>query len=309
MKKINLFSPRSTYKPFEYPWAYDAYLIQHQMHWLVGTIQFADDISDWGKLTKRERKVIQNILRLFTQMDVAVASGHLHQYAPYFQKPELLMMCSAFAAIEGVHMAAYSTLIEELGFSDTEYSEFLSIKEMYEKYESLVNLDMMNFEEKVLTISVCGEGIQLFGSFSMLFYFTKIGLMKGMGQVVSYSLKDEYLHCTTMIKVLLTYLQESGRSVDIDLAHRTIKSTVELESAFIDMVLGEKKLRDLSAEDVKGYIRYIADTRCQQLGIPLLYNSSNPLPWMDELIYLREQANFFEVHPTSYTKGGLTGDW
>ena len=123
-----LLTERHYYKPFNYPWAYEAYKTQQHMHWLPDEVNLADDLKDFReRLTPDNRQLLTNIFRFFTQADVDVACGYATHYLPTFKQPEVRMMLSAFANMEAVHQEAYSLLLETLGYDDSEYQKFTQI--------------------------------------------------------------------------------------------------------------------------------------------------------------------------------------
>jgi ribonucleoside-diphosphate reductase beta chain len=117
-KKLSsrLTDERDSFKPFNYPWAYDAWLKHEQSHWLHTEVPMVEDVKDWKKkLTQEEKTFLTNIFRFFTQGDIDVAGGYVNNYLPYFPQPEVRMMLLGFAAREALHIAAYSHLIETIG--------------------------------------------------------------------------------------------------------------------------------------------------------------------------------------------------
>jgi ribonucleoside-diphosphate reductase beta chain len=120
-----LTDTRDAFKPFYYPWAYEAWLKHEQAHWLHTEVPMLEDVKDWKKkLTPAQKHFLTNIFRFFTQGDIDVAGGYVKNYLPYFPQPEVRMMLSGFAAREALHIAAYSHLIETIGLPDTTYNEF-----------------------------------------------------------------------------------------------------------------------------------------------------------------------------------------
>ena len=111
VKKNNykLTDERNHFKPFQYPWAYEAWLKHEQIHWLHTEVPMLEDEKDWKrKLTKDEKQFLTHIFRFFTQGDIDVAGGYVRNYLPYFPQPEIRMMLLGFAAREALHIAAYS---------------------------------------------------------------------------------------------------------------------------------------------------------------------------------------------------------
>jgi ribonucleoside-diphosphate reductase beta chain len=314
-----LTDTREYFKPFNYPWAYDAWLKHEQAHWLHTEVPMAEDVKDWKKkLTDEEKKFLTNIFRFFTQGDIDVAGGYVKNYLPYFPQPEVRMMLMGFAAREALHIAAYSHLIETLGMPESTYNEFLEYQEMKDKHDYVTELSSKNGNlsstaTHIAVFSAFTEGMQLFSSFIMLLNFPRHGLMKGMGQIVTWSIVDETMHAENMIKLFKTFIKENNEIWNDDLKGRiyTIaEKMVELEDKFIDLSFAGTHMRDLTPEDVKEYIRYIADRRLISLGLKGIFKrKKNPLPWVEEMINAPVHGNFFENRVTDYAKGALKGSW
>ena len=314
-----LTNERNNFKPFAYPWAYEAWLKHEQSHWLHTEVPMLEDVKDWkNRLNEHERKFLTNIFRFFTQGDIDVAGGYVKNYLPYFPQPEVRMMLLGFAAREALHIAAYSHLIESLGMPDTTYNEFLQYSEMKEKHDYLLDLSSKNGTKEstaahIAAFSAFTEGMQLFSSFIMLLNFPRHGVMRGMGQIVTWSIVDETQHTENMIKLFRTYIEENKEIWNDDLKSRiyTIATKmVDLEDKFIDLAFGVAPMADLDRSDVKSYIRYIADRRLISLGLNgIMKVKKNPLPWVEEMINAPTHTNFFENRATDYAKGALSGDW
>jgi ribonucleoside-diphosphate reductase beta chain len=310
---------RTYFKPFNYPWAYDAWLKHEQSHWLHTEVPMLEDVKDWKKkLSKEEKQFLTHIFRFFTQGDIDVAGGYVNNYLPYFPQPEIRMMLLGFAAREALHVAAYSHLIETLGLPETMYNEFMQYQEMKEKHDYVLNISGQNTTKEntathIAVFSAFTEGMQLFSSFIMLLNFPRHGKMKGMGQIVTWSIVDETQHTENMVKLFRTYIEENREIWNDELKGRlyTIaEKMVELEDKFIDLAFAMGAMEDLTAEDVKKYIRYIADRRLISLGLKGQFKvKRNPLPWVEEMINAPTHTNFFENRATDYAKGALSGDW
>ena len=314
-----LTDTREYFKPFNYPWAYNAWLKHEQSHWLHTEVPMLEDVKDWKKkLTKEEKLFLTQIFRFFTQGDIDVAGGYVKNYLPYFPQPEVRMMLMGFAAREALHVAAYSHLIETLGLPESTYNEFLDYVEMKEKQDYVTDISSKNGDAAstathIAVFSAFTEGMQLFSSFIMLLNFPRHGKMKGMGQIITWSIVDETQHCESMIKLFRTYIEENNEIWNDDLKSRiyTIaEKMVELEDKFIDLAFGISLMEGLTSEDVKKYIRYIADRRLISLGLKGIFKvKRNPLPWVEEMINAPTHTNFFENRATDYAKGALSGNW
>ena len=318
-KDLNLMEERSYFKPFNYPWAYEAWLKHEQSHWLHTEVPMMEDVKDWKKkLTNEEKKFLTHIFRFFTQGDIDVAGGYVNNYLPYFPQPEIRMMLLGFAAREALHVAAYSHLIETLGLPETLYNEFMQYKEMAEKHDYVMNISHQNTTKEntathIAVFSAFTEGMQLFSSFIMLLNFPRHGKMKGMGQIVTWSIVDETQHTENMIKLFKTYIEENREIWNDDLKgkiYTIAEKMVELEDKFIDLAFDMGPMENLSSDDVKKYIRYICDRRLISLGLKGVFKvKKNPLPWVEEMINAPTHTNFFENRATDYAKGSLSGDW
>ncbi len=314
-----LTDERTAFKPFAYPWAYNAWLQHEQAHWLHSEVPMIEDVKDWkNKLTTEQKQFLTHIFRFFTQGDIDVAGGYVKNYLPHFPQPEVRMMLLGFAAREALHIAAYSHLIETLGLPDTMYNQFLEYQAMRDKHDYILDLsaqsgDVASTATHIAVFSAFTEGMQLFSSFIMLLNFPRHGSMKGMGQIVTWSIVDETMHAENMIKLFRTYIEENKEVWNDDLKSRiyTIaEKMVELEDKFIDLAFGMGPMENLDAEDVKRYIRYIADRRLISLGLKGIFKvKKNPLPWVEEMINSPIHGNFFENRVTDYAKGALTGTW
>lgn len=313
----NLLDERAYYKPFDYPWAYENYKTQQHMHWLSDEVPLADDLKDFREnLTPENRKLLTSLFTFFTQADVDVCCGYAKHYLPTFKAPEVRMMLASFANMEAVHQEAYSLLLETLGFEEDIYQKFFDIKAMLDKHEYLNDFGMgtkMDIAKTMAIYSAFTEGVQLFSSFAILLNFPRHGLMKGMGQIVSWSIRDESLHVEGMSKLFRTFIQENPELWNDELKYEiycAAERTVELEDAFIDLCFEGAQVPDLTAAEVKEYIRYIADRRLLGLGCKKIFGSEeNPLPWIDYMTNAVEHTNFFENRATEYARASTTGNW
>tara|TARA_B100000686_G_C16768524_1_gene963454 strand:- start:1480 stop:2439 length:960 start_codon:yes stop_codon:yes gene_type:complete len=314
---MSLLDANPVYKPFNYPWAYDAWLKQQQIHWLPEEVPLADDVKDWHRmLTPQERNLLTQIFRFFTQSDVEVNNCYMRHYSRVFRPTEIQMMLAAFSNMETVHIAAYSHLLDTIGMPEVEYSAFLRYKEMKDKYDFLQEFKSDSKREIACTLATFGaftEGLQLFASFAILLNFPRFNKMKGMGQIVSWSVRDETLHTNSMIRLFSTFMSENSelrsQSLDKELQEICLK-VVEHEDAFIERAFELGGVEGLEGADVKRYIRFVANGRLRQLGLgPCFEVSENPLPWVEEMVNGVEHVNFFENRATEYSRAATKGSW
>jgi len=313
---MSLLTKRIPYKPFEYPWMFEYFVQQNQMHWAAESVPLHTDVKDWQDLTNAERNLLTQIFRLFTQSDVDVGAGYYNRYIPLFGgKAEARMMMGSFANMESIHQQAYSLLLDTVGMPEIEYQAFSEYEEMSNKHEYINSIkttkgDKYSIAKTLAVYSAFTEGLQLFSSFAILLNFPRFGRMKGMGQIVTYSIRDESLHVEAMTRLFREFIQEN-REIWTDEFKKEIydicREMVKLEDKFLDLVFDMGDIQGLTKKEMYAYNRYIADRRLLQLGLKTNYDQrENPLGWLDEVLGVEHQ-NFFEGRATSYMKAGLRG--
>lgn len=310
------------YKPFQYPWAME-YAEQHEkIHWGSWEAKLQEDVAQWKNkvISDKERAHITQILRIFTQSDVAVGGNYCDIFIPKFKNNEIRNMLLSFANREGTHQRSYALLNDTLGLAESEYSSFLNIKEMADKIDFMLETDYKPENEAQelafdLARSVCNEGMCLFSAFVMLLNFQRFGKMKGMCEIVEWSIRDETLHVEAMTKLFHTYCEENPKLVTTQLKkyiYTNFTRAVAMEDALIDLLYTDYESESLSADQVKTYIRYLADRRLIQLGLkPQFKQKKNPLEWLDWVVSGDSFKNFFEGTVTDYNAAGMVGqiDW
>lgn len=321
---MSVFSARDYYKPFEYPKFYQMYEQHENAHWLPKEVPLVEDVRDWNtKLSTEEKEFLVQIFRFFVQGDVDVASAYSTEYLREFVLPEIRMMLLSFGAREAIHVQAYSHLIDSLGMPEVTYQQFLEYKEMRDKheyYEKHIDDDkesVRSLAKKIAVFAAFTEGMQLFSSFIMLLNFARAengGRMRGMAQIVTWSILDETMHTNGMLELFREIISEHSEIWTDEFKaelYQVARDMVELEDSFIDLSYGTgDAMANLDKNDVKQYIRYIADRRLNALGLKDNWGiPANPLPWVEEMINAPILTNFFEQRNTDYAKAALTGSW
>jgi ribonucleoside-diphosphate reductase beta chain len=267
-------------------------------------------------MTDEEKNLLTQIFRLFTQSDVDVGAGYVDRYMRIFKKPEARMMMSSFANMESIHQHAYSLLLDTVGMPEVEYKAFSEYEAMADKHEYINAVKVTKGDKKSIAKALAiysgfTEGLQLFSSFIILLNFPRFGKMKGMGQIITYSIRDESMHVEAMTKLFREFMQEN-----IDLwtddfkaeIYQACREMVDLEDRFLDLVFEQGDIPGLTKKEMQQYIRYIADRRLLQLGLKPNYEvKDNPLNWLDDVLGVEHQ-NFFEGRATTYMKAGLRGN-
>lgn len=317
LSNSSLFKQSLVYKPFHFPWAVEANVEHEKLHWVESEVPLGDDVSQWkgGKITAGEKEFITQILKMFTTQDVAVGSFYYDLLVPVIRNNEVRNLLGSFAVREGTHQRAYALLNDTLGLPESAYASFLDYVELKEKADFATDARTDTLENLALALSrgVINEGLSLFASFVMLLNFQRFGKMMGMCKIVEWSIKDETKHVEGVTKLFRSLCAEHPHIVTDDLKKRIyddFREAVRLEDAFIDLSYGQHEIEGLKAEDVKAYIRYIADRRLVGLGMKENWGvASNPLPWLDWIISAADHTNFFEAKVAEYEAGGLSGDW
>src|SRR3984957_465209 len=209
--RFYLLTENPVYKPFRYPWAYEAWLTQQRVHWLPEEVPLVDDVKDWPRnLSESERNLLTQIFRFFTQAHVEVNNCYMKHYSRVFKPTEVLMMLSAFSNTETIHIAAYSHLLDTIGMPELEYQAFMKYKEMKDKFDFMQGFNVDSKFDIARTLAAFGaftEGLQLFASFAILLSFPRFVKMKVMLQIVIWSGRDESLHCDSIINLFRPFVR------------------------------------------------------------------------------------------------------
>jgi glutaredoxin 3 len=320
MSRLTEYS--KTYKPFAYPWAMQYAEDHEKIHWGSWEAKLQEDVNQWktDALSEKEREHITQILRIFTQSDVAVGGNYCDVFIKQFKNNEIRNMLLSFANREGTHQRSYALLNDTLGMPESEYSLFLQYKEMASKIDFMTTPQhLLDDEAQMLAYelarSVCNEGMSLFSAFVMLLNYQRQGKMKGMCEIVEWSIRDETLHVEGMTKLFHTYCLENPHVVTDELKsyiYSNYETAVALEDSLVDLVYSHSSeaISDLDSTQVKQYIRYIADRRLLQLGLkPIFKVKDNPLTWLDWIVSGDSFKNFFEGTVTDYNASGMIGDF
>jgi ribonucleoside-diphosphate reductase beta chain len=286
------------------------------------------DLKDWSsnRVTDSERALLTQIFRFFTQSDIEVGDNYLKRYIPIFQPLTVQMMMAAFTNMETVHIDAYALLLKTLGMPKNEFEAFRDYAEMRAKADYMHQFGVETVADVARTLAMFGaftEGMALFASFAMLLNFPRHNKMNGMGQIVSWSVRDESLHCEGVIRLFHEWDRETGavtRAVRDDIAD-VAKTMVQLEENFVDLAFGLGGIDGMTPEEIRAYVRYVADWRLTQLKLSPIFGyfetteggyrqlKAHPLPWLVEILNGVEHANFFEQRATEYSKAASRGSW
>lgn len=325
----SLFKERVEYKPFEYPVYYtEGWLKQAQAFWLHTEISMQGDVKDWNEnLTKSEKNLVGNILLGFAQTECAVSDYWTGMVTKWFPKHEIKQMAMIFGSQETIHATAYSYLNETLGLED--FKAFLHEPATAAKFEFLVETkaeytheDLLNSADvrkdvaKSLAIfSAFAEGVSLYSSFAVLYSFQMRNFLKGIGQQMKWSVRDESLHSKMGCQLFRHMCEEYPELKDSvqPMVEEAANLMVEMELKFIDKMFEMGDLENLNASDLKEFIKKRANEKLNELGYESIFNynedQASNLDWFYHLTGGHTHTDFFAIRPTDYSKAGENEDW
>ena len=324
-----LFENRIPYKPFEFPVYYnDGWLLQMQAFWLHTEIPMQGDIKDWNEhLSPAEKNLVGNILLGFAQTECAVSDYWTGMVTKWFPKHEIKQMAMAFGSQETIHATAYSYLNETLGLEDfaaflhepatAEKFEFLTATSADYTYEDLAKNPNAREEvaRSLAIFSAFAEGVSLYSSFAVLYSFQMRNMLKGIGQQMKWSVRDESLHSKMgcqLFRHMCDEYPELKEAVQADVEQAAILM-VEMEENFIDKMFEQGDLENLKKKDLKNFIRKRANEKLHELGYESIFSydvkSAEQLDWFYHLTGGLTHTDFFAVRPTDYSKANEGEDW
>jgi len=321
--KSNLLKERVVYKPFEYQEAADYWLKQQQAHWLHTEVPMMSDINDWKQnLTETEKNIIGSILKGFAQTETVVNDYWSGLVTKWFRKPEIIMMATTFGAFETIHAEAYSLLNETLGLDN--FSEFLEDETTMAKIESLMdvrdsfenNNDLHEIAKSLAIFSAFTEGVNLFSSFAVLLSFKMRNKLKGVGQIVEWSIRDESMHSEAGCWLFRTLIKENPelKTPELETAiNEAALLSLKLELDFIDKVYELGDLEGCSKYDLQNFIKNRVNTKLSDLGYnPIILDvdmtAVKNMKWFDSLSAGKQHTDFFANRVTNYSKGHIEWD-
>jgi ribonucleoside-diphosphate reductase beta chain len=310
---MTLLTPRASYSPFEYDRAYKYWELQQQSHWMHLEISMASDINDWKTiLTETEKNVIGHILKGFTQSEVFIQEYWGQMVSKWFKKPEIQMMAAAFSAFESIHAVSYAYLNQSLGLED--FDAFLQEPTAKAKIDRLISTKGKTKEEiarSLAIFSAFNEGVNLFSSFAVLLNFSRFNKLKGVGQIIAFSIKDESLHSEAGCWLFRTFIQEFPDIMTDKMKEEiydAARTTVELEDAFIEKAFEYGTIEGLDQKDLKSFIRFRTNTKLGDLGLKKVWKNIDQdalerMNWFDVMSSGVSHSDFFASRVSDYAKG------
>jgi ribonucleoside-diphosphate reductase beta chain len=308
-----IFDIRQTYRPFEYPQFYEFYRNQQLVHWTKDEINLGQDVQDWNMhLTQNEKDVIGGILKGFTQMEILVGD-YWRKIAEWFPKPEIAMMASAFSYFESIHMDNYAMINEQLQLDD--FSAFLYDTATKEKLDYFIERPEITSKEEIAKsiaiFSAFAEGCLLFSSFAVLLSFQKENLMKGVGQIVSFSIRDENSHSQGGI-YLFNKIVEEYPEIKQQIKNDILEAAnicYQLEEQFLNNLFKTGNIRTLTKEELLNFVKDRLNLKLQELGYEKIFEINKKLlqniSWFGSLSSGREFGDFFATRVSEYSQNKI----
>ncbi|WP_019656795.1 ribonucleotide-diphosphate reductase subunit beta [Variovorax atrisoli] len=312
--------------PFKYKWAWEKYLATCANHWMPQEVNMTRDIALWkdpNGLSEDERRIVKRNLGFFVTADSLAANNIVLGTYRHITAPECRQFLLRQAFEEAIHTHAYQYIVESLGLDESEifnaYNEVPSIREKDQFLIPFIDaISDPNFHTgtpeadqkllKSLIVFAClMEGLFFYVGFTQILALGRQNKMTGAAEQYQYILRDESMHCNFGID-LINQLKLENPGLWTAEFKAEIKAlflrAVELEYRYAEDTMPRGVL-GMNASMFKGYLRYIANRRAQQIGLETLFpNEENPFPWMSEMIDLKKERNFFETRVIEYQSGG-----
>lgn len=310
-----LLTPRATYAPFEYDQAYKFWELQQSAHWIHTEISMASDINDWlTVLSPVEKNLIGHILKGFTQSEVFIQEYWGQMVSNWFKKPEIQMMAATFSAFESIHAVSYAYLNQSLGLED--FEAFLTEPTAKAKIDRLMSTKGKSKEDiarSLAIFSAFNEGVNLFSSFAILLNFSRTNKMKGLGQIIAFSIKDESLHSEAGCWLFRTLVKEYPEVMTDELKESindAARLTVELEDAFLEKAFAGGEVEGITEKGLRNFIRHRANTKLNDLGMGKLWKridkeALESMAWFDVMSAGQAHSDFFASRVADYSKGNI----
>ena len=309
--KAPIFTPRIPYKPFEYPEYYtEGWLKQAQAFWLHTEIPMQGDVKDWNEnLTEQEKNLVGNILLGFAQTECAVSDYWTQKVVGWFPKHEIQQMAMMFGSQETIHAVAYSYLNETLGLEN--FEAFLHEPTTAARFNNLLayeGTDPVEIGRSLAVFSGFAEGVSLYSAFAVLYSFQMRNLLKGIGQQMKWSVRDESLHSKMGCK-LFRHMCSEIPNLNVKCKDDIINAArdmVKLEQDYIDKMFEMGDIENLKAGDLKHFIKKRANEKLKELGYEPAFDydakAAENLDWFYHLTGGLTHTDFFAMRPTDYSK-------
>lgn len=308
---MSLKDTREIYRPFEYPEFEEYHRKLMSGFWHPYEIELGDDVADYRhKLTGDEREIINRVLKNFVQSEIHIGNFWGDRIADWFKKPEIQNVARYIAGQESVHAVAYDLLNTTLGLQ--EYDKLKEDKALYARISMLMNKRARTDENilgQIFLYSVMGEGVSLFSSFLTIFAFAKNSMLKGTGQIVSWSALDEQAHSDIGAHIFNIFRKEyklKGKEID-EMLYGLAEDVVKTEHNLIDRVFEGVKTDIIRPEVIKNYVSYKANKQLKKVKMRNHFEYDKEMlketEFFDVIINGATVHDFFASKNTEYSKG------
>jgi len=318
---MGLFDNRIEYKPFEYPEYYtEGWLKQAQAFWLHTEISMSGDVKDWNeRLTDKEKSLVGNILLGFAQTECAVSDYWTQKVVGWFPKHEIQQMAMMFGSQETIHAVAYSYLNETLGLED--FKAFLHEPATAKRFENLVAYEgnsPRGIASSLAIFSAFAEGVSLYSAFAVLYSFQMRNLLKGIGQQMKWSVRDESLHSKMGCRLFRHMCEEDNQLLDLCRSNviKAAEDMVQLEAMYINKMFEAGEIEGISSNDLINFIKKRTNEKLVELGyvdlgsyFPYDEKAAANLDWFYHLTGGVTHTDFFAMRPTDYSKANEGEDF
>ena len=318
---MGLFDERIAYKPFEYPEYFtEGWMKQAQAFWLHTEIPMSGDVKDWSeKLTEKEKSLVGNILLGFAQTECAVSDYWTQKVVGWFPKHEIQQMAMMFGSQETIHAVAYSYLNETLGLEN--FEAFLHEPATAKRFENLVAYEgnsPRGIASSLAIFSAFAEGVSLYSAFAVLYSFQMRNLLKGIGQQMKWSVRDESLHSKMGCRLFRHMCEEDNQLLDLCRSNviKAAEDMVQLEAMYINKMFEAGEIEGISSNDLINFIKKRTNEKLVELGyvdlgsyFPYDEKAAANLDWFYHLTGGVTHTDFFAMRPTDYSKANEGEDF
>lgn len=316
---INGTSGRNNLSPIEYPWAWEAYENAGKNFWLPGQIGMGEDKLQWesGALTEAEKHTYKTVFATLTTSDVLVQRNIATAIMEHVTAPEVEVALAAQCFQEAVHSHTYKHVLEVLGFHEEEvYNLYEKVPEIKQKFELAAHYTDMLGSSNLLDILrglifyyLAFEGVWFYNGFTPIFSLARRNLMARSSEQLQYIMRDEDNHYRFGVKLINGILREEGVTVSMWAGRlkEIFTRARDAEETYINYALRQPILGYNAATHMQ-HVEYLLDHRAMQIGLDPIFGARPAVSWLDEMVKIKKEKNFFETHVTEYQKTELTWD-
>jgi ribonucleoside-diphosphate reductase beta chain len=312
--------------PLKHPWAYEIFETMIKNTWVPQEVAMQEDVNQWNAdnvLTDKERRVYERSLAFVSNLDGLQTNNLACNIIRHITSPEIILAITRQTFEEALHVVSYATLVEALALDpETIYGMYRTDKDLYDKNQTVLRAvskisdpafktgtleaDQMFLEACIGNIII--EGIYFYSAFLIFYVLRRNNKMPGSAEMIQFINRDEDMHLKLFVHISNTIREEQPELWTAEFQQRiiqNIKDAVDMEYKWGAACVQEGIL-GLTPDNLREYLQFVGDVRLQSLGLPRIWNSQNPFPWIDELTQgSMIEVNFFEGRVKEYQTGTL----